>query len=411
MGILYRLTTLNAVYALCFTYSKVILCRPGYFATANSSFPLSEIDRIALSKDGQKIEFCAAARIKFAIKLTSIPNLHEWQNITDFILHNSKTKNIAIDPSIAQSLHSSTTDDASVTFTQLWLESFAAPPVRERLAPLVQGIALKEKRYVVETQIGAGGQGSVYLSQDTRQKCKVVLKEYMLPVHNGRAIRERAIESFHNEATLLSKLQHPGVVQIRDYFVEDHRGYLVLEFLQGKSLRHRVREEGPMSEVEVIKLALQMAQILAYLASQAPPIVHRDFTPDNLILGTDGKLRLIDFTIAMSKCPEEREEPAGKQAYMPPEQFRGKPCTESDVYAMGATLHFLLTGEDPEAITSSHPGLKNPSVSERMDGIVASLTALHVNDRLVGLKDLKQWEQALSTSCSNLVVETQGESI
>src|SRR5581483_5192636 len=100
----------------------------------------------------------------------------------------------------------------------------------------------------------------------------------------------------------------------------------------------------------------QMCEILAYLHGLEPPVVHRDFTPDNLMITDDGTLKLLDFNVAMSADNAATSSTAvGKHAYMAPEQFRGLPEPKSDIYSLGATLHFLLTGRDPEPISVSHP--------------------------------------------------------
>lgn len=146
------------------------------------------------------------------------------------------------------------------------------------------------------------------------------------------------------------------------------------------------------SQEEVIALSIQMAEILSYLHSLSPPIVHRDFTPDNLMLQEDGLLKLLDFNVAQQKTSSVTCTVVGKQAYLPPEQFRGKPCSQSDIYAMGATIYFLLVGEDPDAITSSHPA-KVTEVEEKLDALVAKATALELDKRYQDaeslLEDLK----------------------
>lgn len=141
-----------------------------------------------------------------------------------------------------------------------------------------------------------------------------------------------------------------------------------------------MKEKGPLADATVRSLLPQLIDILVYLSTQAPPIVHRDFTPDNLILSQEGRVTLIDFTIA-TPISESSQDPAGKQAYMSIEQFRGKPELASDLYSMGATLHFLLTGCDPEPISVSHPRIINELVSYELDQLVAELTSLKASQR------------------------------
>lgn len=269
------------------------------------------------------------------------------------------------------------------SYTELWLQSLSAPPERKSLEPLIAGQMLQE-RYEVLRRLGVGGQGLAYLCQDISDLLdahhqEVVLKETILPVFVETTVRQQALERFQQEAEMLEKLDYDGVVKLVDYFIEDHRGYLVLEHIDGKNLRQLVQEGGAVPEDEARDLALQMCDILAYLHDKG--VIHRDFTPDNLILRHDGKLKLIDFNVAQQAEDGSSGTIVGKHAFLPPEQFRGKPTFQSDIYAMGATLHFLTTGKDPEPISQSHPSQTNPAISEAFDQVVASCTEMHCSKR------------------------------
>jgi serine/threonine-protein kinase len=109
--------------------------------------------------------------------------------------------------------------------------------------------------------------------------------------------------------------------------------------------------------------------------------VHRDFTPDNLILAHGDILKLIDFNVAQQLEAESTNTVVGKHAYIPPEQFRGKSCPQSDIYAVGCTLQFLLTGNEPEAISTSHPRAELPHLSPEIDAIVALATEIELDKR------------------------------
>jgi len=232
-------------------------------------------------------------------------------------------------------------------------------------------------------------QGTAYRVQDSDTEEDVVLKEFILPVYVDVAVRRQALERFENEARILKQLDHPQIVSLTDFFIEDHRSYLVLEHINGKSLKQLIMENGPMSEEQVKGLALQMCTILDYLHGLAPPVVHRDFTPDNLILREDGTLKLVDFNVAQQTEATATGTVVGKHAYLPPEQFRGTPVPASDLYSMGATLHFLLTGQDPEPISISHPQKVNASVSGAMDFLVAKATAMSLDDRYASAEEIR----------------------
>lgn len=163
---------------------------------------------------------------------------------------------------------------------------------------------------------------------------------------------------------------------MKDNFIEDHRFYLVLEHAQGDSLRKLIDESGPMSNMETMELAVQLLGILSHLHTMSPPVIHRDFTPENIIIAEDGTPKLIDFNVARQSESTATRTVVGKHSYLPPEQFRGKACPQSDIYALGATLFFALTGEDPEPISASKPRDKSLTVDSHLDNIIFRATQL-----------------------------------
>jgi tRNA A-37 threonylcarbamoyl transferase component Bud32 len=241
------------------------------------------------------------------------------------------------------------------SYTELLLRSLNTPPKRDRLTPLSSGDRLKGGDIVVNRMIGAGGQGVAYLA-DWREPGKsvrsIVVKEFILPVYVDRRARKQALERFEQESNLLSSLDHDNIVSLEDHFIEDHRAYLVLEYIDGKSLRE-LAKGGLRDELKLRNIVLQMCHILLHLHEQSPPMVHRDFAPDNLILDSSGKLKLIDFNVAHRVANDSKATVVGKHAYMPPEQFAGRPCVQSDLYAMGASLYYILSGTDPEPFSES----------------------------------------------------------
>jgi predicted Ser/Thr protein kinase len=266
-------------------------------------------------------------------------------------------------------------------YTELWLQALAAPPKREKLKPLVAGAQLDDNRYQVERELGAGGQGFAYLATDQRTGTRVVLKEFVLPVFVDINARRQSLENFEKEAKLMTRLDHPQVVKLEDFFVEDHRAYLVLEHIDGENLRQIVLRDGPLNEDRIKELATQMCSILSYLHGLSPPLVHRDFTPDNLILRKDGTLKLIDFNVAQQVEYATTGTVVGKQAYLPPEQFRGQAEPASDLYALGATLYFLASAKDPTPISISKPIKDGLKVSPALDLLITSLTQMEPGAR------------------------------
>ncbi len=173
------------------------------------------------------------------------------------------------------------------------------------------------------------------------------MKEAVIPSNSSETLKTKALELFNREALLLSRLDHPHIAKVLDHFVENEHHYEVIEYIDGLDMRRFVKERGPQPLDFVLNWAQQICEILVYLHSQAPPVIHRDLTPDNLVLKVDGQLVLIDFGAANAFVGTATGTMVGKQSYMPPEQIRGKASPQSDIYALGCTCYYLLTGKDP----------------------------------------------------------------
>lgn len=277
-------------------------------------------------------------------------------------------------------------------FTSLWLSSLTKERVRTE--PLEAGDFVGDGRYRVIRQIGAGGQGIAYqaacIEGGEEMAERVVLKEFIIPSHAGQTAQAKTLDSVHRECELLQSINHPFVVKMKDNFVEDHRFYLVLEHAQGESLRKLVDENGPLGNLETMELAVQLLGILSHLHTMSPPVIHRDFTPENIIIAEDGTPKLIDFNVARQAESTATRTVVGKHSYLPPEQFRGKASTQSDIYALGASLYFALTGEDPEPISASRPREKNPAVSARLDKIIFHATQLSTEERYKSADEMRE---------------------
>ncbi len=282
-----------------------------------------------------------------------------------------------IDYELSQSMR----PQAAHSYTEIWLQSLSQTPERKTLEPLQPGQMIGDNRFEVLRSIGVGGQGTAYLCRTAagNPPNTIVLKETIIPVFGDDSIRRKSLESVEKESRLLQSLDSPGIVKLLDHFIEDHRAYLVLEHIDGGSLRELIENRGPLSHEQAHDIAVQMCDILKVLHSNN--IVHRDFTPDNLILNTKGKLKLIDFNVAQQLHGGSTGTIVGKHAYLPPEQFRGKATSQSDLYAFGATLFFMLTGKDPEPISQSTPSSVNKDVDQAFDDIVKRATSLQTTSR------------------------------
>jgi tRNA A-37 threonylcarbamoyl transferase component Bud32 len=302
-------------------------------------------------------------------------------------------------PQAAQSLSVQDAVAAGVyqpTYTRLWEQSLLAPPSRERADLLEPATVLSDGQYTIVKRIGTGGQGTAYLAQARLDEAfaavgsEVVLKEYVLPDLGKMHDRQRALNKLEHEVSLLAKLKHPGIAGFIDVFVEDHRAYVVTEYVRGRSLRSRVEADGPLPPALVGLIAGQMCDVLHYLQNLDPPVIHQDLTPENVVFSEQGTARLIDFNVARESISLRTGLVVGKQGYMPPEQFKGKATPQSDVFALGCILYFLLTGKNPEPLSVARISGKIDPLTSGLALIVEKCTALDLEDRYASAEEIKK---------------------
>ncbi|CAN5712261.1 hypothetical protein BH10CYA1_BH10CYA1_06600 [soil metagenome] len=266
------------------------------------------------------------------------------------------------------------------SYTQMWEEELSRRFSATSFVPLEPDRKLQDGRIKIVRQLAFGGLSAIYLAQEN-EKEMVVVKEAVVPANADEQTHKKAAELFEREARLLIKLDHPQIAKVFDHFAEDNRSYMVLEYIRGQDLRQLVKQNGAQSEESVLHWAKQVASILTYLHSQNPPVIHRDLTPDNLVRKEDDTITLIDFGAANEFVGNATGTMVGKQAYIAPEQLRGKANLGSDIYALGGTMYFLLTGKDPEALMSSHPKQLVTEISDDLDALVAACTEMESTDR------------------------------
>jgi hypothetical protein len=211
---------------------------------------------------------------------------------------------------------------------------------------------LLQGRYLLVGALGGGGQGTVFEAVDRRLGIRVAVK------HSAEA-REDLWRAFEREARFLASLRHPSLPIVSDHFVEADGQYLVLELVPGEDLAARLRRlDRPATPDETRVWADQLLDALEYLHGQSPPIVHRDIKPGNLRIRTDGRLMLLDFGIAKGQPMQDaRDGPLASlrgysASYAPVEQILGRGTDpRSDLYAVGATLYYVLTRQPPADAT------------------------------------------------------------
>lgn len=269
-------------------------------------------------------------------------------------------------------------------------------------APLPPNTVL-QGRYQITKRIGQGGMGAIYLADDLRFSQRVAVVKEMLDHFTDPDQRRTATASFDREAEMLANLSHPGIPEVYDRFTEGNRHYLVMEYVDGGDLEQRMMQQdnAPFEEQDVLNWAIQICDILHYLHSHNPPIVYRDMKPANLILNSAGKIYVVDFGIARHFNPTKKGTMIGTQGYAPAEQYRGQVEPRSDIYALAATMHHLLTGRDPQAEAPfTFPSVRelNPQVSSQVDKIITRCLSMEADGRY---RDAVELSEVLQRACQN----------
>ncbi len=266
---------------------------------------------------------------------------------------------------------------------------------RSRAAPSVSrakvGARLQGGRYVIKKVLGRGGMGAVLLATDLRLDGKpVVIKELI----SNPATQEEDIANFKREVALLAHIDHPLVPSVTDHFQEGTRYFMVQEYIEGENLEERMKRlNQPTSERTVLLYASEILDVLVYLAQQTPPIVHRDIKPSNIVISNKNRrAHLVDFGIARAAARKQTTA-LGTPGYSPPEQYQGKADPRSDLYALAATLHYLLTNRDPRnepPFIYPPASLFNAQVSPEFERVLKRALESDVQQRYQSAAAMKQ---------------------
>ena len=252
------------------------------------------------------------------------------------------------------------------------------------------GTSLQGGRYVITKVLGQGGMGAALLATDKRVNNKpVVIKELVSESGDPEKTREDE-RNFKQEMMTLATLRHPLIPAVTDSFDENQRYFMVQDYVEGENLEDRLeRTKQPLKEREALGYASQVLDVLEYLARRTPPIVHRDIKPANIIISNeDRRAHLVDFGIAradVAKNARRKQTSAlGTPGYAPPEQYQGNADPRSDLYALGATLHHLLTNRDPRDYPPfSYPPARtlNPQLSPEVEQFLTRATNNDITQR------------------------------
>ena len=247
-------------------------------------------------------------------------------------------------------------------------------------------------RYEVIRSIGEGGMANVYLGYDTILDRNVAIKVLRGDLSND----EKFVRRFQREALSASSLAHPNIVEMYDVGEDDGTYYIVMEYVDGKTLKQLLKKRGTLTLSEAIDIMSQLTDGMAHAHDSY--IIHRDLKPQNIMIKDDGQIKITDFGIAMalnSTQLTQTNSVMGSVHYLPPEQASGKGCTaKSDIYSMGIIFYELLTGSLPfrgdnaVEIALKHmreplPSLReeNSAIPQSIENIIRKATAKNPKNR------------------------------
>jgi eukaryotic-like serine/threonine-protein kinase len=214
----------------------------------------------------------------------------------------------------------------------------------------LQANTVLKDRYKILGVLGGGGMGTVYQARDLNfpDVRKLVAVKEMLNPSTDPAIQASTLKTFQREANILATLNHSAIPKIFDFFDQNDRVYLVMEYINGRDLETLLAQTKELPIEKIIEWSIDLCDVVEYLHTQPKPIVFRDMKPSNIMIDQFGKIRLIDFGIAkIFDSGVKKHTMIGTEGYCAPEQYKGDVTVVSDVYSLGATLHHVLTRKDP----------------------------------------------------------------
>lgn len=268
---------------------------------------------------------------------------------------------------------------------------------------LQPGVTLQNGKYVIERVLGAGGFGITYFARHTSLDQYYAIKEFFI---DGRCVRntmrhtvnlqgiepdmyEKYRRKFTEEAQTLAKLDHPNIVRVIDVFEENKTSYIVMPFIEGKTLESIVEKNGPLDYGLAVNYIGQIASAVGYIHSKN--ILHRDIKPDNIMITADNHAILIDFGSAREFIQDKTQHQTSilTKGYAPIEQYssNSRKGTYTDIYSLGAVFYFVLTGQKPmdatERLSETMPEPKqiNPQISEDVNRTILKAMQLKHENR------------------------------
>jgi WD40 repeat protein/predicted Ser/Thr protein kinase len=260
-----------------------------------------------------------------------------------------------------------------------------------------------KQRYSILGPIGRGGFGAVYKATDLEFGGRLVAVKEMSQNNLSPQDLAAAEDALKHEAMLLASLKHPNLPSIYDQFTDAGRSYLVMDYIEGETLEQLIASLGKkkMPTDKVLEIGLQLCLVLEYLHTRQPPVIFRDLKPANVMITPGEHIYLIDFGIARHFKPGQKNDTTalGSSGYAAPEQYgRSQTNARADIYSLGATLHQLLTGEDPSETPFQFSWLHlNDSTLTGLDTLVMNMVSVNINQRPETVSQVKQELQRIVT--------------
>lgn len=234
--------------------------------------------------------------------------------------------------------------------------------MKDRVGTVIDG------KYEVLKKIGEGGMSIVYLAMDKRLNKQWAIKEI-------KPKNEQVKRTSKAEADLMKRLDHPALPRIVDIIDEPEGIFVIMDYVEGDSLDKVLKREGPLPEEDVLNWAIQICDVLNYLHSQNPPIIYRDMKPANVMLKPEGNIKVLDFGVAREYKEQKTTDTTifVSKGYAPPEQYGGtgqQTDARSDIFALGMTMHHLLTGKSPLEYDYAPVRQWNPELSEGVEELI-----------------------------------------
>ena len=258
-------------------------------------------------------------------------------------------------------------------------------------------------KYEILRKVGKGGMSRVYLVLNEEVNREWAVKEIQKDNGDG-STGESVPADAQNEAHIMSRLNNRHIPRITEVLETEESILLVMDYVEGRTLRARLRSEGALPQEEAVDIALQMCDTLEYLHGLKPPVIFRDMKPDNIMIRPDGTCILIDFGVAR-EYKETKEEGnigdttcLGTKGYAPPEQYKGAGMGQtdkrSDIYALGATMYHMVTGKDPSRPPYEMRPIRrwDPALSSGLEAVIKKCTQ---NDPEERYQDVSQLKDAL----------------